>query len=110
MVCRTAHANYEESLDQDGDAECVHCKAGRVDFEAEDVHYALAWVCTGVEEGGGKGRGRDGGQGGFAWCVTVRKEHAVLAGKLLEGDGDEGADAAYNKDLGELVWGASMGS
>lgn len=110
MVCCAAHADNQEGLHEHRDAEGVHGEACRVDLDAEDVDYTLPllWVglvqsCKGTCEEGL--RGVNGRARGFAWREAVRQEHAVLAGKLLEGDGDEGANAAYYKDLQTLAWG-----
>lgn len=99
MVGSAAHANDQQSLYEDGYAECVHGEAGRVDFKAEDVDDALslfgAW--GGQETGGGEG-----GYCGLAWGGAVGKQDAILAGKLLEGDGYEGANSTDDKDLGRV--------
>lgn len=106
MVCGAAHADDEQGLDEDGYAEGVHGEAGGVDLEAEDVDDALSLVWGRAEEGCegvcGDGIWQDGGARCSAWGGSVVEEDAVFAGELLEGDGDEGSDAADYEDLGVL--------
>lgn len=44
MVRGTADANDQQSLQQNADREGIHCEAGGIDLEAEDVHNALAVI------------------------------------------------------------------
>lgn len=56
-----------------------------------------------LEQGGKAGRRGDGGKRSLAWRGVVVEEYAILAGKLLEGNGYEGANAAYYEDLASLA-------
>jgi hypothetical protein len=72
------------------------------------VDDALSFFCVGLEEGfdGVCGEGEaweDGGLCGSAWCGGVGEEDAIFARELFEGYWYEGADTAYDEDLGLLV-------
>lgn len=104
VVGGAGHGNDEQGLDQDGDTEGIHGKACRIYLESQDVDDTLSlfWVMW-SEQGGEAGGGRDGGHRGLARRGVVMDQNTILAGELLEGDGDEGPNAAYYEDLGVLV-------
>jgi len=104
MVGSARHGDDQKGLYQNADGESVHRKACGVDLGPQEVDNALP--IAGGRRTGSKRVQRHivGGRGGLggrrAGLGRVREEDALISGQLLEGDGNEAADAADDEDLG----------
>jgi hypothetical protein len=92
VVGGTGHGHNDESLDEDAERKGIHGEAGCIDFRAQYLHHALAFVALGGagEELRGTLHHAD-GCFGRTWSFVVFEQHTYFTRELFECDGDEGA-------------------